>query len=431
MSRGISDKEVKLLCLSSGGLCAFPGCDKRLIRDGSSADDPVVIGEIAHIIAESRSGPRGDAVLSAEGRNKHSNLILLCPEHHTIIDRWPNTYSIPVLRQLKADHEARISAMGGMKESPRGRAQVHETIYCTLLPLTHLPELVFAAPSTFTDRQDEELRKRLRWPGDRDELTPFLFLGGKLFAFHDLRSTTGPFSEVVDRDHVEMFRATRLWGEPEGSRRYVSLLNSALRRYTGRRGVRFDPLHKRYYFAPTNKGKEKSVGYRSLSGRRVSRYVVWRPIRRSTAEPRNFWWHLAAGLRFHRMGEKQWCLSVRPERHLTEDGETPLAPERIGPKVTSLKAHMYNDLYLGEVNFWREYLSAGKPRAILNLGSQSVVIDTRLLGVEVTWPGIQGDEKPFKNEAHPEDLFSFAEFKAAIEGDAEIDTSEADDDAEA
>jgi hypothetical protein len=431
VSRGISDKEVKLRCLSSGGLCAFPGCEKRLIRDGSSVDDPIVIGEIAHIIAESRSGPRGDAAFSDEDRSKHTNLILLCPEHHTIIDRQPNTYSIPVLRQMKADHEGRISALGGEQVMVPVKANVRENIYCTLLPLTHLPDVVFAAPSLFTDGQDEELRKRLRWPSDRDEMTPFLLREGKLFAFHDLRSTAGPFSEVVDRDQVETLRATRLWSEPEGSRRYVSLLNGALRRYTGRRGVRFDPLHKRYYFAPTDKGKERSVTYRSLSGRRVSRKVVWRPIRRSTAEPRNFWWHLAAGLRFHLMGEKQWCLSVRPERHLTVDGETPLAAERIGPRVTSLKAHMYNDLYLSEVNFWREYLSAGKPRAVLKLGKQSAVIDTRLLGIEVIWPGIPGDEKPFRNEAHPEDLFTFAEFKAAIGGDGDIGMGEEpDDDAE-
>ncbi len=361
MSRGIPDKEIKLLCLSSGGLCAFPGCDKRLIKEGSSLDDPVVIGEIAHIIAESRSGPRGDAVLSDEDRNKHTNLILLCPEHHTIIDRQPNTYSIPVLRQMKADHEARISALSGKQEAAPERAKVHEKIYCTLLPVTHLPELVFAARSAFTDTQDEELRKRLRRPSDRDELTPFLLREGKLFAFQDLRSDTGPFCEVVDRNQVETARAMKLWNDREGSRRYVSLLNGALRRYTGRRGVRFDPLHKRYYFAPTEKGKERSVRYRSLSGRRVSRKVVWRPIRRSTDEPRNFWWHVAAGLRFHPVGENQWCLSIRPERYLTADGETPLPAARIGPRVTSLKAHMYNDLYLGEVNFWREYLSGGKP----------------------------------------------------------------------
>lgn len=424
MSRAIPDKEVKLLCLSSGGLCAFPGCEKRLIRDGSSLDDPVVVGEIAHIVAESRSGPRGGAMLSDEDRNKHTNLILVCPEHHTIIDRQPNTYSIAVVRQMKADHEARIRALSGEQEAGPERARVRERIYCTLLPVTHLPEVVFAAPCAFSDGQDEEFRKQIKWPRERDELTPFLLSEGKLFSFNDLRSAAGPFSEVVDRNRFETFRARSLWKEPEGSRRYMSLLNSALRRYAGRRGIRYDPLHKRYYFAPTEKGKERSVGYRSLSERWVRRKVVWRPVRRSTEEPRNFWWHLAAALRFHPMGGDQWCLSVRPERHLTSDSETPLPAERIGPRVTSLKAHMYNDLYLSEVNFWREYLSAGKPRTILKVGGQSIILDTRLLGVEVIWPGIPGDEKPFRNEAHPEDLFTLAEFRAAIEGEVELEEAE-------
>ena len=139
MSRGISDKEIKFLCLSSGGLCAFPGCDKRLIGEGSSLDDPVILGEMAHIVAESRSGPRGVTQLSDEERNKHANLILLCAEHHTVIDRQPNTYSIPVLRQMKADHEARITALAGEKPASTERPKVREKVYCTLLPVMHLP----------------------------------------------------------------------------------------------------------------------------------------------------------------------------------------------------------------------------------------------------------------------------------------------------
>ena len=46
-------------------------------------------------------------------------------------------------------------------------------------------------------------------------------------------------------------------------------------------------------------------------------------------------------------------ISIRPERHLTKDGSVLLAPDKIGRKVTKLKAKMYNDKYMGEIVFSR------------------------------------------------------------------------------
>jgi hypothetical protein len=40
-----------------------------------------------------------------EDRNRYPNLILLCSEHHTIIDQDPQTWPIEKLYQTKADHE--------------------------------------------------------------------------------------------------------------------------------------------------------------------------------------------------------------------------------------------------------------------------------------------------------------------------------------
>jgi hypothetical protein len=146
--------------------------------------------------------------------------------------------------------------------------------------------------------------------------------------------------------------------------------------------------------------------------------VVWEPKRKTTGEGKGFWWHLGAGIRFHRVAEKQWCLSLRPERHLTSDGITPLAPKQIGRRVTSLKAKMYNDLYLSEINFWRDYLSGGTPRILLNFGQQSVVIGTQFLSFGVEWPGIPGDDKAFKNQAYADDLFTLGEFAQAVDGES-------------
>jgi hypothetical protein len=59
VSGHIPPKEVKILCLRSGNVCAFPGCDRRLVEPGTNTDDPAVLGEMAHIVGEKRRGPRG------------------------------------------------------------------------------------------------------------------------------------------------------------------------------------------------------------------------------------------------------------------------------------------------------------------------------------------------------------------------------------
>jgi len=68
-----------------------------------------VIGEEAHIVAEEDNGPRGDPSMPVSERNAFSNLILLCPTHHRLIDKEHGRhYTVAILVQMKADHEALV-----------------------------------------------------------------------------------------------------------------------------------------------------------------------------------------------------------------------------------------------------------------------------------------------------------------------------------
>lgn len=422
----VSLPEARIVYLRSGGFCAFPGCKQELVEPGTETDKPAFLGKIAHIVADSRDGPRGDHPMSDEDRDRHPNLLLLCGVHHDLIDIQKFKFSVSVLRQMKADHEARVRKAASPSPPAPEPPLKQETIHSSLLPITHVPEAVFVAPCGFSDRQADEVRKRIKYPADPSELVRFLLRDEKLFSFHDLRDASGPFADVIDRRKVDVLRATALWEDAEGHRRYVDLLNRAMFKHTDRLGVRYDPTHYRYYFQADKPGEERSVTYRPLNTKQTSRMVVWEPKRRTTGEGKGFWWHLGAGIRFHRVGERQWCLSLRPERHLTSDGITPLAPKQIGRRVTSLKAKMYNDLYLSEINFWRDYLSGGSPRILLNFGQQSVVVGTQFLSFGVDWPGIPGDDKPFKNQAYPDDLFTDFDFHQAVNGET-LDWGEDDD----
>ncbi len=200
MRKNIPEKEMKVLFAKSGNLCAFPSCGTRLIEPGTAEDDSAVVGEIAHIVADSRQGPRGDFPLSDEERNKHSNLILLCGHHHTIVDKQKHTYSVQVLRQMKTDHEAFVERKLSVEQSSPKPQRISEDIHSTLLQVSDLPRVVFSAPCKFSDGEEDKVKKHIKYPKDRFELTPFVIRENRLFAFHALWQKDNPFADVIDCD---------------------------------------------------------------------------------------------------------------------------------------------------------------------------------------------------------------------------------------
>lgn len=423
MTRNYSQKDLRVLYTQSGNICAFPGCNERLVLPETSQDDAVNVSNIAHIVADSRQGPRGREALSDEERQSHPNLVLLCPKHHQAVDGQPHTFSVPVIRQIKQDHLLRIERALPQPQ-PAVAELVQETIHSTVLPLTHVPAVVYSAPCNLPE-DAEAVKKAMVYPhGERGRLFPFALRGGLLFSFDDLGRQSSAFRNVVNWRKSEGTPSQEFWSDDEGHRRYVNLLNRTMYKYAALFGIRYDPDHHRYYYPVNEKGKERVVNYTPLNAGRRDRKVAWCPVIRATNEPRKFWWHLAAGLRFGKTGKCQWCLSIRPERHVTADGEQPLPPDKIGPKVTRLKARMFNDKYLAEVQFWRDVLSGGKPRFIIKVGSQSLICDSTLLTCQVSWPGVPDDEIEYKNQAYEEDLFSLAEFAAALRGDPVDDDNE-------
>lgn len=111
------DADRKLLWSRSGDECAFPGCTQRLTMVPSEAGGgarltrPVVIGEEAHIVAEEDDGPRGDPSMPIAERNAYPNRMVLCPTHHTLIDKDHGIhFSVDQLLTMKTDHEALVAA---------------------------------------------------------------------------------------------------------------------------------------------------------------------------------------------------------------------------------------------------------------------------------------------------------------------------------
>jgi len=67
--------------------------------------DHLLVGEVAHIKAASKGGPRYDARQTDEERRSVENLLLLCHEHHVTVDELVAKYPVHKLRAMKRRHE--------------------------------------------------------------------------------------------------------------------------------------------------------------------------------------------------------------------------------------------------------------------------------------------------------------------------------------
>lgn len=96
-----------LLAFRSGGVCAFPKCGKHLTYESKSGADTYV-AEAAHIRGEKPSAARYDISMTDEERDSVHNLIYMCTDHHTIIDKVETDWPVADLLALKTAHEAQV-----------------------------------------------------------------------------------------------------------------------------------------------------------------------------------------------------------------------------------------------------------------------------------------------------------------------------------
>lgn len=92
--------DLKKLFARSGNRCAFPRCKAAIVHDDT------LLGEVAHIKGLRPGSARHDPAQTPEERNAYANLILLCANHHNIVDDDEVSYPVERLLAIKAAHEA-------------------------------------------------------------------------------------------------------------------------------------------------------------------------------------------------------------------------------------------------------------------------------------------------------------------------------------
>jgi len=96
-----------LLAFRSGGICAYPKCNRHLTYEAEVGED-TYIGEAAHIRGEKPGAARYDALMKDEERDSVRNLIYMCADHHTIIDKVEADWPVFKLQKLKETHESQV-----------------------------------------------------------------------------------------------------------------------------------------------------------------------------------------------------------------------------------------------------------------------------------------------------------------------------------
>jgi hypothetical protein len=100
-----TESTLKRLFARSGNQCAFPRCVAPLTHNDT------LIGQVCHIRGDKPGAARYDPSQAASERQAYDNLIILCPNHHTVVDDDERAYTVERLFCMKIEHEANAAAI--------------------------------------------------------------------------------------------------------------------------------------------------------------------------------------------------------------------------------------------------------------------------------------------------------------------------------
>lgn len=167
----ISDKNKNLLWAVSAGRCEYEGCN-RVLHTDILTKKKYNSAYIAHIVADKPGGPRGNIARSKLLCDNIENLMLLCNEHHNLIDKV-DVAGHPESRLLvmKRQHEERIrritdiapnmsseiilyGANIGVNNSPLSYQSANEALLYNYYPTSDYPIELGLKNAPFTDGTD-------------------------------------------------------------------------------------------------------------------------------------------------------------------------------------------------------------------------------------------------------------------------------------
>jgi hypothetical protein len=127
LRRSVPSAVIKMLYAQHGGTCVIGDCPYP-----SRLPDGTPILEVVHINTVTPGSTRFDKSKTMRQLSSPENLILICPNHHRILDRLPEEYpaeKLLLLRKWHVDRVANILASGqGMPEHPAQANRFREAL---------------------------------------------------------------------------------------------------------------------------------------------------------------------------------------------------------------------------------------------------------------------------------------------------------------
>lgn len=226
-SRGAASPDAhtqKQLFAASGGYCQNPGCARHLFID--AAGQSIHVGEMAHIFAASNAGPRADPAMREVERGAFDNLILLCANCHTMVDKAPDAFPDAMMLGWKRDHAKRLQAVFGVTVfDDRAAARA------VIAALLDENRAIFERYGPHIDAaRDPESGAAEIWR--RKMLTKILPNSNRVLAQLDANKAlpTGDEPRVIEdfRQHIDDLEATHIVGEREDAAQFPAAMQTIL-----------------------------------------------------------------------------------------------------------------------------------------------------------------------------------------------------------
>ena len=159
---GITEKTISMLWGLAAGRCSM--CNEEIVeRD-------VKIGEMAHVIGKKKLAARGEYPVEGDINGYH-NLILLCPNDHTRVDKIKRL-SPELLHQYKNQHEARVRA--ALDQNQRRVMDIGGLrVLMRFLPFTQLPAITNNLPERFDHKLHYMVEAFENFKYDNPQCAPF------------------------------------------------------------------------------------------------------------------------------------------------------------------------------------------------------------------------------------------------------------------
>lgn len=113
-SRGAASPDAhtqRRLFAASAGYCQNPGCANELFIEAEG--EAFHIAEMAHVFAANDTGPRANPQLTKAERGAFENLVVLCANCHTKVDKAPDAFPDSMMLGWKREHANKLRGLFG------------------------------------------------------------------------------------------------------------------------------------------------------------------------------------------------------------------------------------------------------------------------------------------------------------------------------